>query len=697
MADRPHALNRAGRTSIGLVVALLVLGVVELAWFHWYLSEPLPNAQGSGGRLTRSYLLWHALPEIVPGWRWSESYLKLALDELSHVENLPQRVPIVLAASWIIASAIALGALVLRALGMRDEPDWTERAPIAFGLGATGLGVVTLVAGRLGLLSPWGARFGLAVPILIAGAWRPSRPSRTNPERGRVGRPGLGTVGFVLIGGPFLVLMALAAMLPTIDFDALEYHLQGPKEHFLNGRITFQSHNVYTSMPFSVEMLHLLGMEVLDDWWRGALVGQLVVMVHAPMAAWLIAATARRVASPRAGWVAAVVYLTTPWVYRLAAIPYVEGPLCFDHAALLAAACSGVTGARRAGLLGLLAGGAMATKYPALVSAVVPFGALVLLQAVRGRSPRLVLAFAAGCAVTVGPWLAKNVVDTGNPVYPLAYGVFGGGPWSAEREVKWSNAHGPRPVTMGGFVNGVLDIAGRSDWQSALFTALAPLALLRVGSRRAVLWLWGYVAYLFATWFVLTHRIDRFWAPMLPALAVLAGVGADWVRSRLWTACLAAILTIGTASNLVYITTALAGLNQWTGNLDAMRKSVPQMLNPPLFQLDQMLPPGARPLLVGQASVFHLNHRVVFNTVFDDEILELIAKDKGPREVLDELHRRGITHIYVDWHEIERHRKPGGYGFTDFVTPELFDGLVREGALEPAVPLGPRHELYPVR
>ena len=65
--------------------------------------------------------------------------------------------------------------------------------------------------------------------------------------------------------------MLLGSMLPSIDFDAIEYHLQGPKEYFQAGRISFLPHNVYTSMPFNVEMLHLLGMEVLNDWWyRGA-------------------------------------------------------------------------------------------------------------------------------------------------------------------------------------------------------------------------------------------------------------------------------------------------------------------------------------------------------------------------------------------------------------------------------------------
>ena len=73
--------------------------------------------------------------------------------------------------------------------------------------------------------------------------------------------------------GRSCVIMGLGAMLPTVDFDAIEYHLQGPKEYYRAGRIAFLPHNVYTSMPFSIEMLHLLGMEVVGDWWLGALVG----------------------------------------------------------------------------------------------------------------------------------------------------------------------------------------------------------------------------------------------------------------------------------------------------------------------------------------------------------------------------------------------------------------------------------------
>ena len=41
--------------------------------------------------------------------------------------------------------------------------------------------------------------------------------------------------------------------------------------------------------------------------------------------------------------------------------------------------------------------------------------------------------FRAGWAVVMTPWLAKNVIDTGNPVYPLGYRVFGGRHWDGPR------------------------------------------------------------------------------------------------------------------------------------------------------------------------------------------------------------------------------------------------------------------------
>jgi len=702
LVHRPPAL----RPSHALPL-LAVLGVVQVGWLAWFLLEPLPNAGNAGGRgLCRLNLLVRAVPEVaIPGLRFRESYLGLALGELSHVENLPQRLPIVLAAAFIAASALATGGLVLRLLKLRGWLGPAERVALGFGLGTTGLGLATLIAGRWGLLDPRAVRAALAVPIVVEVGWTLATRRATVGVREGERPDRWSALGFAAVAGPFLIVMALGAMLPTIDFDAIEYHLQGPKEYYQAGRIAFLPHNVYTSMPFSIEMLHLLGMEVAGDWWLGALVGQLLVATFAPASAALIVLATRRLASPRAAWVAGIVYLTTPWVYRLAVLPYVEGPLCYFHAAMVWAAVRAGLGqpndgprpAALGGLVGLLAGGAMAIKYPALVSAVVPFGAWAVARSWRTRDWRLAGGFAVGVGVVIAPWLARNVVDTGNPVYPLAYRVFGGRHWDPASDAKWSAAHGPRAITAAAFLRSVADVAGRSDWQSPLYAALGPLAFLRPGTRRASRWIAAFAAYLFLTWWFLTHRLDRFWLPMLPPLAVLAGLGADWTRGRAWTVLLAGVMAVAVATDAVYSSTALAGLNEWTGDLRALRRGVPRLLNRPLADLDDRLPPGARPLLVGQAAVFHLDRPIVYNTVFDLETIETIARDHTPAEVRAELARLGVTHVYVDWFEIERYRSPGNYGFTPFVTPGLFDRLVEGGVLAPPSRIGARQDLYEVR
>ncbi|WZO95772.1 glycosyltransferase family 39 protein [Isosphaeraceae bacterium EP7] len=685
------------RCPVWIWVALAALVVLELAWFAHFWAEPLPNSgSGSGPRLTRSQLLWRSIPGLVPGIRNDRALLPQAARELSHWQNLPQRLPPMLAAAAIAGAALALGHLALRVLGLRGQLTRQERLALGGGVGASLLGGLTLVTGRAGLLTPWSVR--LALFSLIAGGIASRLTIRDQAD----GEPCPRTPrAALLLAAPFLVIMALGSMLPTIDFDAIEYHLQGPKEYFLEGRIAFLPHNVYTSMPFNVEMLHLLGMEALDDWWWGALAGQLLVASYAPLTALILAATAARWGSPRAGWVAGIVYLSTPWIYRLAVIPYVEGPLCFYHAALAFAAGRAWSTApadrpRWWTLVGLLAGGAMACKYTGFVSAVVPFAVVALADAIRRKDPKIVLRFAVGFGLVMAPWLAKNVMDTGNPVYPLASSLFPTRHWTAEQAAKWAPAHGPKPIQVRAFVDSVLDVAGRSDWQSPLFVALAPLAFVRRGHRRVALALSAYAAYVFLSWWLFTHRLDRFWLPILPTLAVLAGLGADALTGKVGTMVLAAILAAGIASNAVQCTTSLTGLNEWTADLTDLRTRVPRLLNAPLARLDAELPPGAVPLLVGQAAVFHLNHRAVYNTVFNPEILETLTRDQPTESIRASLADRGITHVYVDWHEIERYRSPGNYGFTSYVQPEVFARLIAQGILGPPTAFGSQQDLYAV-
>ena len=135
-------------------------------------------------------------------------------------------------------------------------------------------------------------------------------------------------------------------------------------------------------------------------------------------------------------------------------------------------------------------------------------------------------------------------MDTGNPVYPLGYRVFRGPAWSEAREAQWQHAHGPKAATLNALGNSLVDVAGRSDWQSPLYLAFAPLALIRPGIAQASSGAGGIrgisLSYLVAA----DPPMDRFWLPLLPCLAMLAGLGADWSTSWSWRMLRGTILVI---------------------------------------------------------------------------------------------------------------------------------------------------------
>ncbi|HEX6987636.1 MAG TPA: glycosyltransferase family 39 protein, partial [Planctomycetaceae bacterium] len=563
------------RYAVPVAVAWLVL------FAAYFLTRQLPN----NPQVNRFDLLL-LLPELLfanllpgddafpSGWR-----------------HLPQRFDLIATAVSISAGAWGLGGLALRAIGLGGRgasapwSDRVERTAVTFGLGLSAWSLLTLLFGLAGWLSRplFGAvlisAFAAEVVLLVRG--RGARlPKRPGPSE----QPGRWFTALCLAAvAPFVLAAALAAMLPPFDFDVKEYHLGGPKEWFLDGRVHFLPHNVYTSFPFLTEMLSLSAMVVRGDWYRGALAGQLLLAGFLPLTAAAVFATGHRLFGTAAGLVGTVVYVTTPWAYRIAVIAYAEGGLTSYLALALLAVVAAVQSAtvgkhftRLTLLAGLFAGSAMACKYPGVVQVVIPIGVALLGAAWgraasanspqsppaaaggagpsrgqhaegaaitpltpdpspqgegdrRGRVLRIGLIYSLGVLIAVGPWLVKNTVETGNPVYPLLWSVFGGRDWDAELNAKWRAGHRPPHHAPASFFRDALGVAAENDWQSLLVFSLAPLALLGPCRRSAAV-VWLYVGYLYVAWWVLTHRIDRFWVPLLPAACVLAGAGAAWAE-----------------------------------------------------------------------------------------------------------------------------------------------------------------------
>jgi len=535
-----------------------------------------------------------------------------------------------------------------------------------------------------------------------------------------------------------VLLVFLGGVLPPVDFDVREYHLQVPKEFYQEGRIGSLPHNVYGNMPLGAEMLSLLAMVLAGDWWLGALAGKTVIAAFAPLTALGLWAAGRRFFSPTAGAIAALVYLSTPWIVQVSTSGLVEGAWAgYLLLAVYALALGGERlSARGPGdiawglsqfsrsengtvplanapkgegaegphpsrlpegergkhslpyvlLAGYLAGGAVACKYPAVLFVVLPLMLWVLWAGSRSwRRPgwKPAMAFLLAAAIGCGLWFGKNWVLTGNPTYPLLYSVFDGKDWSAEKDRQWNRVHRPHDFSPAALGKDLARVGLTSEWLSPLVMPLAVLAFLRRPSRRLAVVLAAYFGYIVACWWLLTHRIDRFWIPALPLAALLAGAGATWSRDRRWRAMLVGIVALFTAWNFLVAGTVGSGCPSYFVSLQQLRRECEQW--DPWHRYFNQHAARGKLLLVGDSQPFDLRMPVLYSTCFDDSPFQRIVGDRSPEEIRASLAREGITHVYVHWGEIARYRAT--YGFTEFVEPGVFERLVRQGILAPLSPI----------
>ena len=726
----PQGASQSKR--LGLAIGWLVLFSI------WFYSFGLPNH-----RPAERWMVWQRLPfdlldlidppEIPNAPPWNVAYLG-------------QRIPYLAIACAVWLAAVAIGRLILRILRVRSLFESIERFFLAGCLGLAACSLLMLGLGLSGLMQTWllaalmlaacGTELWLTRRELTPTGMRIAKSQGANEKAS--GSSLLYSRLIIAIAAPFVFCMLLGALSPQTDFDVLEYHLGGPKEWFLQGRITRLPHNVYTSFPFLTEMLVLCGMVLTGDWEWGALSGQAIVAGFIPLTAIGLYATGRRWFSGSAGLLASLVWLTTPWAYRIAIIAYAEGGLaCYLFASLAVVMRviwfrdqrqkvpeSPVTDSKTAtppsglfALAGLLSGCAMACKYTGLVSAVIPLALVLAWRSIRttdtaGLRARLVPLglFAAGVLCAIGPWLVKNAIETGNPVFPLAYSLFGGEGRDAIMDAQWRAGHSSHyaraidrlwdlPVKL-------TDVVANNDWHSALMFGLAPIALL-ASWRRKVWFVWAIIGWQFFTWFLFTHHIDRFYVPLLPIVALLAGCAAGWMSQfpgALWIS-----IPVFTASILfnAWIMQHVSGFNAGRTDLRAARDMV---MSPSLKWLNDeyeqgRLPKDFKVLSVGEAALFFARFPYRYNTVFDRSLFEQWCAEKSPSgefqlrpadEIRATLRRQGITHVFVNWAEILRYREPGSYGYTDFALPHWFQRLQEAGVLAEPLVLPAQVSVIPV-
>lgn len=401
------------------------------------------------------------------------------------------------------------------------------RASLALG----GLSLAVFFLGLLGLLSP---AFLLVAFAIAAGAFIYS--CRSLPFHGLCGFSSAEKLLLALCVASILLILPLALMPPSVR-DELIAHLAVPKLYLTEGRIFELRHIGFSYLPQNIDLLYLIPLSLGSD-----IVPRLIHLLFAALTAGLVYS----LILPRAGRAYALagfaLYMTTPLVFNLSRMAYVDnGAAFFSLLSFVAALRFSEEGGLKWLVVSAVAIGlGLGSKYNLLIS----FGLIGLfITAVSYRTGGFVSAikkaalFGAIALAVLSPWLVRNYVWTGSPFYPLFETAAGSVARGEGVHVTGEMAPvGKRFLLYG---EGLLDLVLlplRIFWEGAdnsiarfdgvlnpFFLAFIPLAFGRK-EKDAKLFL-GYAVFFFLAAALTVDLVTRYLMPIIPVLIVLVVLG----------------------------------------------------------------------------------------------------------------------------------------------------------------------------
>ena len=369
-----------------------------------------------------------------------------------------------------------------------------------------------------------------------------------------------------------LVLGLLRALAPPLMWDALAYHLTLPKLYAQAHGVRIDADILFSGMPQITEMLYTAATLM-----RGAMAAQTLGWCFGFILALGLAAHTAELLGDRAGVLApAILFSALTIAYELG-WAYADLLLMLIALALLIA----LRQWQSILLSGVLAGLAMGCKYTAVLIPLAAVGVISLYSGVQkwGARIRQVAAFGAVVFAVFAPWLIKNWLVAGSPVYPLLIPAgymdhlrqwFYSRPDTGERNPLWAALIFFRAVFLG--------VQSGNDYDATLGPLFVFLLLalavgwrgLGVRIRRELVVLIVFALMGYAGWVALVFFSNLAWQVRLffalfPVLAILCAGGLRSITS-LDTSTLRASVVVNAAVALILALTALENLSSFAAH-----------------------------------------------------------------------------------------------------------------------------------
>lgn len=520
-----------------------------------------------------------------------------------------------------------------------------------------------------------------------------------------------------------LLAMLLCFVPPTqvTEWDSLSYHLAIPKLYWLDGRINYIPFSHHAQFPMTAQMLYLLGLGLTGL--KSTSVAKLfhwlfLVICQMTLLCWGIAVKER---SLRLGLVAVVFFASLPIAFFEATTAYVD--LALTAYSLLSLFALSRFHSQPDGrwliLAGIFAGASAGTKYTGLllIGLLIPLGLWAIRRVGEPRWSHLAIGILLSASIA-SPWYVKNWLWTGNPVFPFAYGIFGGKNWTKEMAQTYTISN----REFGGSRDFLTTIAlpfnmalneirfgkcarqwlgscknwgeCRMQWKCGKFDnqdlpnfsiGFLPLVLTPVSIFTISLTTLPFavsvpviVMLFWFAWWLMEAQYLRYLLPALGCLSVFASWGAaKWLKSGLLTA----VITRGTISvGLSY--GVLVALWQAT-TLTPLSVAVGLISNDEFLQraeptykiaefVNKALPKRSVIATYGMPLGFYFDRRYFWAESGHNRMIHY-ERIRNVEDLIDEWNRFGVTHVLIDWQFV-----PKGSDLERWISDGKRKGLIEQ-------------------
>ena len=506
----------------------------------------------------------------------------------------------------------------------------------------------------------------------------------------------------------FLIPLALT---PPIARDALIHHLAIPKLWLLNGGFYEIKWADFSYYPMNIDLLYLICLYLNND-----ILPHFIHMGFGIATALLVYHYLARHFDRITGLLGVLVFVSTPLVMRMSTVAYVDLGLTFFTTASILAMIRWRAGKYQESKWLLISatamGLALGTKYNALLAWVLLTSSVVFLHTrdtgAQWRAVRFGLVHFLVSLALFSPWLIKNFLLTGNPLYPLFTSLFESGMTSAvsdgsTRSLVSGNTHmGMFPFREALYGEGFWEtlliplrffFQGQDDsWRyfdgvlNPILVILAPFAFLQKSHHGdKVFFLLLSVFFVIITFFLDQLHV-RYILPAIPFLAILSALGIRnafvWISARprrFRAVCLSVFLlflALLGARNAAYLNGYYERLKP--GNYLLCKESREDYLKrnigsyAAMAYINRHTPPGARIRLMFLARRgYYLDRIYVDDATYGMDVMRGLAANAGDdKSFRNDLDALGCTHLLM-------HMDMSNKFLRDNYPPQTIDQLSR--------------------